>query len=49
MGLGRKDGVRDVLERISDLKCPGKAIFMEEQGIYWYNHSKAFEAWTKSV
>lgn len=48
-GLGTEDGARDALERISDLKCPGKDIFMEEQGIYWYNHSKAFQAGTKSV
>lgn len=40
MGLGRENGARDALERISDLTCPGKDIFMEEQGIYWYNHSR---------
>lgn len=34
MGLGREHGVRDALERISDLKRPEKGIFMEEQGIY---------------
>lgn len=48
-GLGREDGAGDASERISDLKCPGKDILMEKQGIYWYNHSKAFQAGTKSV
>ena len=48
-GLGREDGARDALERISDLQCPGKDISVEEQGIYWYHHSKAFQAGAESV
>lgn len=36
------------MERVSDLKCPGKDILMEEPGTR-YNHFKAFQAGTRGV